>query len=500
MKIPSAAQIREADAFTIKNEPVSSIDLMERAAEACANKIAGLTGRSTTYYIFCGKGNNGGDGLAIARLLAGMGRVVEVFIIEHTQKQSEDFSVNLSRLQKIGSVKITTASKKDQLSLLPAQKNIVVIDALLGTGVNKPTEGLLAEVIDLINSLNSHVISIDVPSGLYCDEKTAHGSIIKATKTLTFQRPKLSFLFAENYKYTGTFEILDIGLDENFIEQQSSSNFYITHNDIRLLIEHRSQISHKGNFGHALLLAGSKGKIGAAVLASRACLRSGAGLLTTRIPKCGYSVLQTALPEAMVSEDDEENFISGCPDTEKYAAIAAGPGLGDEKETQQMLKVLIQQASAPLVLDADAINILSENKTWISFLQQNTILTPHPKEFDRLAGKHSSGFERLESCKSFAQKHGLIIVLKGAHTAVVFPDKKVFFNSSGNAALAKGGSGDVLTGMILGLLSRGYTSEHACLIAVYIHGYAADLYVKKFSDESMLASDLIELLPVAFNF
>ncbi|MGZ3863765.1 MAG: NAD(P)H-hydrate dehydratase [Bacteroidia bacterium] len=497
MKILSAKQIRETDAFTIKNEPVTSIDLMERAAEACANRIAGLTKRNSAYSVFCGKGNNGGDGLAIARLLAAMGRKAEVFIVEHTKNESADFLINLNRLRE-NSVKITTISNRAQLPALSGM-HAFVIDALLGTGVNKPVEGLLAEVIDHINGSKTPTISIDVPSGLSCDDKPVHKHVIKATKTLTFQRPKLSFMFAETYQYTGAFEILDIGLNESFIEQQASSNFYTAHSDIKHLIDHRSQVSHKGNFGHALLLAGSKGKTGAAVLASRACLRSGAGLLTTHLPHCGYTILQTSLPEAMASVDTEEDFISECPSPEKYAAIGAGPGIGDDKATQNAIKVLIQQSPVPLVLDADAINILSQNKTWISFLPAQTILTPHPKEFDRLTGKHTSDFERLESAKSFAQKNNVIIVLKGAHTAIVLPDKKVFFNSSGNAALAKGGSGDVLTGMIVGLLSRGYSEEHACLIAVYVHGLAADLYVKKFSDESMLSSDLIELLPVAFN-
>ena len=289
-------------------------------------------------------------------------------------------------------------------------------------------------------------------------------------------------------------------MNENFIEEQQSSNHFLTEKDVERLVIHRSQVSHKGSFGHALLLAGSKGKIGAAVLASRACLRSGAGLLTTHLPACGYTVLQTALPEAMVSTDTNDDFISACPQTDKYDAIAMGPGVGTDKLTEQTLKVLIQQSAASLVLDADALNILAQNKTWFAFLPQRTILTPHPKEFDRLTGAHTSGFDRLETCKEFAQKHKVIVVLKGAHTAIVFPDKKVFFNSSGNVALAKGGSGDVLTGIILGLLARGYSPEHAALIGVYIHGYAADLYVRKFSDESMLASDLIELLPVAFRF
>jgi ADP-dependent NAD(P)H-hydrate dehydratase / NAD(P)H-hydrate epimerase len=507
MKILSAQQIREADKFTIENEPVSSINLMERAATACVKRITEFTHRNSFYSIFCGKGNNGGDGLTIARLLAEMGRKVEVFIINHSEKQSEDFTTNLKRLGS-SSVKITTINSHAELvsasheALKQVQVDgggVFIIDALLGTGINKPVEGLLAETIDFINVSGLPVISIDVPSGLFCDEKPNHKHIIRATKTLTFQRPKLTFLFAEFYQYTGNFEILDVGLNENFIEKQNGSNFYLTHHDIALLINHRSQISHKGSFGHALLLAGSKGKIGAAVLASRACLRSGAGLLTTHLPACGYQILQTALPEAMVSADENENCISACPKTDKYAAIAVGPGIDDDKSTVQALKVLLQQASVPLVLDADAINILSHNKTWLSFVPPNTIITPHPKEFDRLVGAHTSDFDRLESCKEFARKNNIVVVLKSAHTAIVFPDKKVFFNSSGNAALAKGGSGDVLTGIILGLLSRGYSPEHACLIAVYVHGHAADLYIKKFSDETMLATDLIELLPLAFN-
>ncbi len=504
MKILSAQQIRETDKFTIEHEPVSSGDLMERAAKVCASRISAITSRHTTYFIFCGKGNNGGDGLAIARLLAEMKRKVAVFIINHSEKESQDFTSNLRLLenQNLATIhKINAASEIKLPEGVPSGKeNIFIIDALLGTGLNKSAEGMLAETIDFINASGLPVISVDVPSGLYCDTKPDHKHIIKALKTLTFQRPKLSFLFADSYTYTGSFEILAIGLNEKFIEEQISSNYFLSEKDIAHLVIPRSQISHKGSFGHALLVAGSKGKMGAALLASRACLRSGAGLLTTHLPACGYEILQTALPEAMVSTDLNENFISACPQTDKYAAIAMGPGIGTDQATEQTLKVLIQQCAVPLVLDADALNILSQNKTWFAFLPPNTILTPHPKEFDRLAGAHTSDFDRLESCKDFAQKHKVILILKGTHTAVVFPDKKVFFNSTGNAALAKGGSGDVLTGIILGLLARGYKPEHACLIAVYVHGHAADLYVKKLSDESMLASDLIELLPVAFNF
>jgi hydroxyethylthiazole kinase-like uncharacterized protein yjeF len=496
MKILSAQQIREADAFTIENEPVASIDLMERAARACAQRIAAFTARQSTYYVFCGTGNNGGDGLAIARLLCEMGRKVEVFIIKYAAHETKDFTENLLRLQNKKTVIIHAVTGIPEIK---QGENIFIIDALLGTGSNKPVEGLLAETIDLINASGYPVISIDIPGGLYADKKPDHKHIIKAVKTLTFQRPKLSFLLDDLHAYTGGFEILDIGLDEHFIEKQNSSNFYLTQNDVKKLVVPRKQVSHKGNYGHALLLAGSKGMIGVALLASKACLRSGAGLLTTHLPACGYPIMQTAVPEAMASTDESEDLISACPKTDAYSAIAMGPGIGTDKSTTQTLKVLIQQAAVPLVLDADAINILSQNKTWLSFLPPSTVLTPHPKEFDRLAGAHTSCFDRLESCKDLAQKHHIIIVLKGAHTAIVLPDRTVFFNSSGNAALAKGGSGDVLTGIILGLLASGYDPDDACLLGVFVHGHAADLYIKNYSNETMLASDLIEMLPVAFK-
>ncbi len=497
MKIISAQQFREADKHTIQNEPIASIDLMERAAKACACRIAEITSPQTTYSVFCGKGNNGGDGLAIARLLSEMKRKVKVFIVNHSENESKDFTANFQRLEKLNFANIHKINSAKEINL---NENTFIIDALVGTGINKAVDGLLAEVIDFINDSKLLVISIDVPSGLSCDTKPNHKHIIRAGKTLTFQRPKYTFLFADFYPYVGNFEVVDIGLNEKFIEEQNSTNFIVTRKNIAHLLIHREQIAHKGTYGHALLLAGSKGKIGAALLGAKACLRSGAGLLTTHLPACGYTILQTALPEAMVSIDATEDYISACPKTENYSAIAIGPGIGTDKATEQSLKVLIQECTVPLVLDADALSILAQNKTWLSFVAPNTILTPHPKEFDRLCGAHTSDFERLETCKDFAFKHKIIVVLKGAHTAVVTPDKKVFFNSTGNPALAKGGSGDALTGIILGLLARGYEPIHACMIATHIHGYAADLYVKKFSEESMLASDLIELLPVAFYF
>jgi hydroxyethylthiazole kinase-like uncharacterized protein yjeF len=416
MKILSAQQIQEADAYTIKHDPIFSIDLMERAAKACALRIAEITHSDSTYLIFCGKGNNGGDGLAIARLLAEMKRKAEVFVINHSDNASEDFKTNLVPLETQRLAKIQNIRSHAELVSTSVsgriEKNIFIIDALLGTGLNKPVEGLLAETIELINSSTLPVISVDIPSGLFCDEKPLHKHIVRAGKTLSFQRPKLTFLFNDFAQYVGEFEILDIGLNEGFIESQPSDYFFLHSEDIRALLATRQRFSHKGSYGHALLVAGSTGKSGAAVLAAKACLRSGAGLLTAHLPSSACAVMQTALPEAMVNADENADIISSLPKNQNFSAIAMGPGTGASKETAQALKFLIQNAPAPLVFDADALNILAENKTWISFLPPGTILTPHPKEFDRLCGAHTSDFERLQTARQFAQKNNLIIVLK----------------------------------------------------------------------------------------
>jgi NAD(P)H-hydrate epimerase len=494
MKIISVQQTREADAFTIKQEAITSTDLMERAANACVKSILHQSEALTEFTFFCGKGNNGGDGLAIARLLASVNRKVEVYIVNHTEKERADFSINLKRLQEQKLVSVQFINKADELKPI-MNPNHIIIDALLGTGINKKAEGLLAEVIAYINQLHLFVIAIDVPSGLFCDEVPTHTNIIHAKLTLTFQRPKLTFLFPDFYTYVGSFKILDIGLDESFIEAQESNYGYTTGHEVNNLLIPRTKFANKGTFGHALLLAGSKGKIGAAILSAKACLRTGVGLVSVCLPDCGYIPMQTALPEAMVLPDANENYLTACPDlSSTYSAIGMGPGIGKEKETAQALKVLIQQVNVPLILDADALNILSENKTWLSFLPANTILTPHPKEFDRLTFTHTTAFERLKTCQDFAFKYKVVVVLKGAHTAVVLPNGQVFFNSSGNAALAKGGSGDVLTGMILALSANGYAEEEAAIIAVYLHGLAADRYIKINRPESMLASDLINML------
>jgi ADP-dependent NAD(P)H-hydrate dehydratase / NAD(P)H-hydrate epimerase len=498
MKILTAQQVREADAYTIKHEPVASIDLMERAASRCVQWLLEHINASCPVYIYCGMGNNGGDGLAVARMLVEKGYQVKVFILAHTDKGSEDFSVNENRLQE--KVECHLVKSADKLEVPP--RDGYIIDAILGSGLNKPVEGFLAEIISKLNSSGAPIISIDIPSGLFADAHTSASTdnVIKAFHTLTFQLPKLSFMFPGNARFVGDFTVLDIGLDRDFINAQPSKEHFITKEEAVQMITPRSRFSHKGDYGHALLIAGSYGKMGAEVLAGNGCLRAGPGLVTMHVPRCGYSVIQTALPEAMVTVDPEEQHLSKAPSSGTYTAVGAGPGIGKDEQTQRMLKMLIQNSTLPLVLDADALNILGENKTWISFLPAGSILTPHPKEFERIAGGWKNDIERHELLRNFSVKHNVYVVLKGACTAIASPIGNVYFNSTGNPGMAKGGSGDVLTGIITGLMARGYVQLDACVLGVYLHGLAGDFAAAKLTEEAMTSGDIAGHLPDAWKF
>lgn len=499
MKILSAEQIRAADAFTIQNEPVSSIDLMERAAMACIKPIIKNSAIDSEFIVFCGKGNNGGDGLAISRLLIKRGYAVKIYIVNHSQNSSEDFNTNLGRLKEVKADAINFIDKEEDLKGIEINAHTLIIDALFGTGLNKPLKDIAATTVNFINSTKAFVISVDIPSGLFADKANDQGDVIvKCSVALSFQFPKLSFLMPQNGNYVPDFEILDIGLHPGFISLCPASYYYMTKSDLKPLLRMRPKFAHKGLYGHALLVAGAYGKMGASVIAAKSCLRSGAGLLTVQTPKKGIDILQSSVPETMVNADGHEELISELPTMDKFNAVGIGPGIGTDALTESVVKKLLNY-NLPMVFDADALNILSNNKTWLSFLPAGTILTPHVKEFDRLTEKHTDDFERLKSARQFSVKHNCIVVLKGAYTAIVMPDGNTFFNSTGNAGLAKGGSGDTLTGVILGLLARGYTPPQAALIGVYIHGAAADACLKKIHIESLLATDVIARIPKAFQ-
>lgn len=496
-KIFSSEQVRRADAYTIQNEPILSIDLMERAAAACVEWMETFQNMGNKHvFVLCGPGNNGGDGLAVSRMLAEKKVKVSVFIPDDEVKKSEDFSVNLQRLREC-SVKIQSYESSDLNQL---SENSIIVDALFGSGLSKPLEGIYKELVLQINNSKCITISIDIPSGLFADKPAdaAKDSIVKADYTLSFQFPKLAFLFAENEYFVGNWQVLPIGLHTGFIQDEQCRNYMIDFEDVKSILKSRSRFSHKGTFGHALLIGGSKGKIGASVLMGKACLRSGAGLVTVHLPGCGYSIIQTAGPEVMVSVDESENECSQIPRLDPFSAIAAGPGLGTGKNTASMLKHLIQEAKVPLLLDADALNILSDNPTWLAFLPKNSVLTPHPGEFARVAGKTTNSFDRLEVLRSFCIKYSLNIVLKGAYTVTCSPLGNCYFNSTGNPGMATGGSGDVLTGIIAGLLAQGYNATEACILGVHLHGLAGDLAAEETGYEALVAGDIIEHLGNAF--
>lgn len=499
MKILPVEKIREADAFTIKNEPVASIDLMERAATQCYKWIKKRIDRKEPISIFCGPGNNGGDGLVIARLMSGNGYKVKTFVLMFTENHSEDFKINLDRLERTYDAETIKLHEGDKLPEL--QAGSIVIDAIFGSGLSKPVTGFPAQVIHHINRSLATTIAVDIPSGLFADQHsvTSGGAIVQAKYTLTFQFPKFSFLFPENEPFVGIWQVLPIGLMEEVTEKLTIRNFTVDQHDAHELLKTRNRFAHKGNFGHALLIAGSYGKMGAALLAAKSALRAGAGLVTAHIPKTGYSIIQTAAPEVMVSIDENEAIFSKHPDLSHYNAIGLGPGLGTAKETQNAIKLLIQNTGIPLLLDADALNILAENKTWISFLPPNSILTPHPKEFERLLGKTANDFERNKRQREFSITHKVYIVLKGANTCISTPEGKCFFNTTGNPGMATGGSGDVLTGIILGLLAQHYHPQEACILGVYLHGLAGDIAARKYSEEAMIAGDMIDSFGKAYR-
>ena len=415
MKILPIDKIREADAFTIENEPIDSIDLMERAASKVYEWfMKRCKTKEVSVKIFCGIGNNGGDGLALARMLFFTGIIPQVFVVRFSDKMSRDCEVNFNRLKEETETPMYDIFSEDDFPLI--NEKDIVIDAIFGSGLNRNVEGFAEELIKHLNDNKAIRIAIDIPSGLFADggqqsmfiahssQLIAH-SIFKADYTLSFQFPKLAFMFPENDAFVGRWEVLDIGLHKDYIDNVETLNFYTTEDMAMPILRKRTKFSHKGTYGHALLVAGSTGKTGAALLAAEACLRTGVGLLTAHLPKESLLPMQIYLPEAMTSIDKSETHCTEITDILPYTAIGVGPGLGKNPETVILLKKIIQEATQPLVLDADALNIISENKTWISFLPNNTILTPHPKEFERLFGKTNNSYERLELQRKMSVTH-----------------------------------------------------------------------------------------------
>lgn len=497
MKIFTCEQIRQIDEYTILHEPVTSADLMERAAGKIFSWLTSGFSRSDHFLIFTGPGNNGGDGLALARMLVENRYIADVFHINTGSRNSPDWEINRKKLESAGTV-LTVIGDEQHIPVISSEP--VIIDAIFGSGLSRPVEGLAKTVIQKINRSGATIISVDIPSGLFCEDNNKNDSeaIIRADHTLTFQFPKLAFMFPENYMFAGEWHILDIGLHPAIIRSTASNYNLLTGTDIIHLLHNRKKFDHKGNYGHGLLVAGSYGKMGAAVLSAGAALRTGIGLLTCHIPRCGYAIMQSAVPEAMALTDSSDDFITSIPSSGRFSAIGTGPGLGTAKETSLALKNLIKECNIPLVIDADGLNMISRDPEMISLLKPGTILTPHPKEFDRIAGESPNGFSRMKKQVDLSMKHEVIITLKGAHTSISLPDGSLYFNSTGNPGMATGGSGDVLTGMILSFLAQGYSAADAALLAVYVHGLAGDIAAEEISPESLIASDIINHIGKAF--
>lgn len=499
MKIFTSAQIHELDKFTIENEPIKSIDLMERSAKAITQAITEVWGSQTPVIIFAGPGNNGGDALAVGRLLCDKGYEVTVYLFNIYGKLSDDCATNKKRLAEKRSKALIEVTQEFEPPHL--EVGTLVVDGLFGSGLNKPLAGGFSSLVKYINASPAQVVSIDMPSGLMTEDNTynVRANIIRADLTLTLQQPKLSFLFPENQQFIGRLKVLDIRLSKEGIEKIDANYTLIEENDIRPRLLHRDPFAHKGKMGNALIIAGSYGMGGASVLATKACLRAGAGKVTTHTPKRNSLLLQISAPEAIIQFDREETIFSEAVDTEDFNSVGIGPGLGTSEQTAIAIIAQLRRTQCPIVADADAINILANHRAWVQQLPKDIIMTPHPKEFDRLEGPSTDSYERLMKARDLAQRLQAYILLKGHHTSLCLPDGHIMFNSTGNAGMATAGSGDVLTGIITGLLARGYKHLDACVVGMYLHGLAGDIAAKELGVESVIAGDLIQYLPYAFK-
>ncbi|WP_276165965.1 NAD(P)H-hydrate dehydratase [Zobellia alginiliquefaciens] len=496
MKIFSAKQIYEADKATIKKNNISSDQLMEGAAVQLFNWLHyRIQGAPVKIHLFCGIGNNGGDGIALARHLQDHGYNIAVYVVNYSKKRSDDFLVNLDRLK---DRKIWPEFIEESSDLPEISKDDIIVDAIFGIGLNRTPDAWVVNLFENIQKSEAFVLSVDIPSGLFTDRVPEdEKAVVKANHTLSFQVPKLVFFLPETGIFTEQWEVLDIGLDPEFLMTTETEYELIGKNEMLPVYIPREKFSHKGTHGHGLIIGGSYGKIGAVHLASKACLQSGSGLVTAYVPKCGYIPLQTNFPEAMVLTDADENHVSKIEFNIDPTVIGIGVGLGKDKDTVKALDTFLTENKKPLVVDADALNILSENNDLLEKLPAQTVLTPHPKELERLIGSWKGDFDKLDKAKAFSKKYDCVLVIKGSHTITVY-DNKGYVNTTGNPGMGTGGTGDVLTGMITGLIAQGYNPLNAAVFGVYLHGRAGDIAVEKTGYQALTATDVVANIGAAF--
>ena len=473
---------------------------MERAAIQLTDSIVAEWDKDMKVVVFAGPGNNGGDALAVARMLAVRGYNVSTWLFNTSGRLSDDCKQNRDRLKDVKQVaSFVMVTEEFDPPTLDAQT--LVVDGLFGSGLNKPLTGGFASLVKYINASPAKVVSIDIPSGLMTEsnEYNVKSNIMKADVTLTLQQPKLSFLFPENQQFIGHVEVLDIGISQEGIDKTDAQFYILEKSDITPCLKRRDPFAHKGSMGHALLVAGSRGMAGAAMLAAKACLRTGVGKVTVHTPACNTLPLQIGVPEVVLDVDSDTNVVSEAVDTDCFKAMGIGPGLGTNENTAIAVIGQMRRAQCPIVVDADALNILAAHKAWLQQIPVGAILTPHIGEFDRLEGVSTDSYERLSKAMLLAERQHAYIVLKGHYTAIITPGGRVLFSPTGNPGMATAGSGDVLTGIITALLARGYTQGEACAIGTYLHGLAGDIAARSLGEESLIASDIINSLPMAFK-
>ena len=497
MKIYSSQQMQEADKATIQRQNISSLELMERAATKVFDLIHHkLQGAPIPIHIFCGIGNNGGDGLVISRLLNMHGYHVKTYVVNFSDHRSKDFLANYDRLKEIA--KEWPVQLKSEEDFPEIDHNDFVIDAIFGVGLNRPLVSWVVSLVKHINKSECFTLSVDIPSGLYTDKMPDDPEgVCFADVTVTFQLPKLVFFLPQTAVYSKDLQVVDIGLDVSFLAQHPGIGELIGGNEVLPLYRHRQKFSHKGTYGHCVLIGGSYGKIGSVTLATKAALRTGAGLATAYVPECGYEVMQTVVPEAMVITDDDDELAEISLDF-KPSAVGIGIGLGTSTKTIKAFGEFLRNNKAPIVVDADGINILAKQAELLEFLPKQAIITPHPKELERLIGSWKDDFDKIEKVKAFSKQYDCIVVVKGAHSLTIYRDQ-LFVNNSGNPGMATGGSGDVLTGMLTALLSQGYPPLHAAIFGVFLHGNAGDIAAQHTGFEGLIAGDIIARIGAAFS-
>lgn len=498
MKIFSAKDNKELDEYTVDKESISYYDLMERAASAVTYEIISRWRRNTPVVVFAGPGNNGGDAMAVARMLFDEGYAVSVYFFNPTRSASVNCQKNFDLLKER-----EIKAEEVILTFIPPEitSNTLIVDGLFGVGLNRPLVGGYVSLAQYINESGASVLSIDMPSGLFAEDnsKNDYRGVVKANITVSFQYPKLAFMLEENAQYVGEWRIADIGISPEIIEEKETPLYYIEPEDAVKLLKRRDKYADKRQYGHMLLVAGATGMMGAAVMASKAALRSGAGLVSVHTAACGEEILQTAVPEAMFIADSNMNRVTNCSLSKWHNVVAIGPGLGRHRDTVEALNYLLNKANVPLVIDADALNIIAETKGMFAKVPQFSVITPHKYEFDRLFGASETMYQRLLKAKQVAVEHEITIVLKGANTAVIKPTGEICFNSTGNPGMATAGSGDVLTGIISGLIAQNYAPSDAAVLGVFMHGMAGDIALEEESQESLLATDIIKNLGRAFK-